>query len=141
MPQKRKTILVVDDDERVLLALEQLLENEGYDTSLAWTGREGLIQLHRQHFDLVLLDCYLAGFDGREVLKAAQDAAEPPIVMVLNTGGEPCAIARRYMEGGALGFVNKRGSEPEILLAIDACFAHPHLAASDPAANFHWQGR
>ena len=47
------------DDETVLIALERLLENAGYDTTTAWGGAQALELLHRRTFDLVLLDDYL----------------------------------------------------------------------------------
>src|SRR5262249_43099602 len=49
-------ILIVDDDERVLIELERLLEGEGYSTATAWSGREALALSEKARFDLLLLD-------------------------------------------------------------------------------------
>jgi CheY-like chemotaxis protein len=55
MPEPIK-ILIVDDDEEVLIALERVLEGEGYRTATAWSGQEALTLAERERFDLLLLD-------------------------------------------------------------------------------------
>lgn len=52
-------ILIVDDDEDVLIALERLLEGEGYTTETAWSGREALAISEKREFDLLLVDEFL----------------------------------------------------------------------------------
>src|SRR5215468_425636 len=49
-------ILIVDDDEEALIALERLLEEEGYSTVTAWSGREALALSDRSNFDRLLVD-------------------------------------------------------------------------------------
>ena len=49
-------ILIVDDDERVLIELERLLESEGYRTTTAWGGREALALSDQSQFDILLVD-------------------------------------------------------------------------------------
>ena len=56
-------ILIVDDDAEVLIALEQMLESEGYNTTTAWSGRDALILADRTHFDLLLVDESLSDLD------------------------------------------------------------------------------
>jgi DNA-binding response OmpR family regulator len=56
---QRQRILLVDDDESVLLTIEWLLEERGYDTTTAFGGRQGLRLLQAHQYDLVLLDNYL----------------------------------------------------------------------------------
>jgi len=48
-------ILIVDDDERVLIELEHLLESEGYRTT-TWCGREALVFTDQMQFDIFLVD-------------------------------------------------------------------------------------
>jgi CheY-like chemotaxis protein len=52
-------ILIVDDDEDVLIALERLLEGEGYNTATAWSGKEALALSQSSKFDLLLVDEHL----------------------------------------------------------------------------------
>jgi CheY-like chemotaxis protein len=56
-------ILIVDDDEQVLIALERLLEGEGYSTATAWSGREALALSEKARFDLLLVDEHVADVD------------------------------------------------------------------------------
>ena len=49
-------ILIVDDDEDALITLERLLEEEGYSTATAWSGKEALALSDRSDFDLLLVD-------------------------------------------------------------------------------------
>lgn len=49
-------ILIVDDDEDVLIALERMLEGEGYRTVTAWSGREALTLAESGRFDVLLVD-------------------------------------------------------------------------------------
>ena len=56
-------ILIVDDDEQVLIALERLLEGEGYSTATAWGGREALALSEKARFDLMLVDEHVGYVD------------------------------------------------------------------------------
>jgi CheY-like chemotaxis protein len=56
-------ILIVDDDEDVLIALERLLEGEGYSTATAWSGQEALALSEKLQFDLLLVDEHLSDVD------------------------------------------------------------------------------
>jgi len=58
MPEPIK-ILIVDDDEDVLIALERTLEGEGYRTATAWSGREALQLAETGRFDVLLVDEHL----------------------------------------------------------------------------------
>ncbi|HST10840.1 MAG TPA: response regulator [Terriglobales bacterium] len=49
-------ILIVDDDERVLIELERLLESEGYRTTTAWSVRGATILSDQAQFDILLVD-------------------------------------------------------------------------------------
>ncbi|PYX38290.1 MAG: hypothetical protein DMG81_12145 [Acidobacteria bacterium] len=62
-------ILIVDDDERVLIELERLLEGEGYSTVTAWGWREALELCERTRFDLVLVDEHLGDLESPALLE------------------------------------------------------------------------
>ena len=59
MNDARPRILIIDDDENVLIALERLLEGAGYCTATAWSGKEALDTLQKSEFDLLLVDEHL----------------------------------------------------------------------------------
>lgn len=76
MDGQRKTILIVDDDEQVLIELERLLEDQGYSTTTAWSGREALEFLRCKPFDFVLLDGDLPDLSREELIRQAQTCSK-----------------------------------------------------------------
>lgn len=63
-----KNILIIDDDLHIGNALEELLTNNGYGVSRAYSGTEAIFVLSKSKPDLVLLDLMLPGLSGEEVL-------------------------------------------------------------------------
>ncbi len=98
---ERKRILVVDDDERLLMALEALLENEGYDTATAWSGQEALRLLRSGTFDLILLDDYLPDVTSEEILRQLQGMLVRTPVLLMQTASLTDDSAVRYARLGA----------------------------------------
>jgi two-component system cell cycle response regulator DivK len=62
-------ILVVEDNERNLKLLRDVLEYAGYDVRLARTGEDGVTLAVKEPPDLVLMDLQLPGIDGMEALR------------------------------------------------------------------------
>ncbi len=92
MSAMAQKVLIVDDDAEVLIALERLLEDEGYCTATAWSGQEAISLLQAQPFDLVLLDGALSDVDSSEVLQKAKD--RPNLSCILLGGNEKSADTR-----------------------------------------------
>ncbi len=108
---ERKRVLVVDDDEHVLIMLEALLENEGYDTATAWGGQEALRLLQLATFDLILLDDYLPDVTSEEILRQLQGMLVRTPVLLMQTASLTDDSAVRYARLGACYFVSKRKPE------------------------------
>jgi DNA-binding NtrC family response regulator len=70
MKTSRKKILIADCHEEVLIILEKMLEDAGFDTTTAWTAREILALVDSQVFDLVLVNEYLPDAECEDLLKA-----------------------------------------------------------------------
>lgn len=66
----RKKIVVADCSEEVLISLEKILEDAGFDTTTAWTARDVLKLVDSQGFDLVLVNEYLPDAQCEELLTA-----------------------------------------------------------------------
>jgi len=83
MKTARKKILIADCHEEVLIALEKMLEDAGFDTTTAWNGCDALDLLQLQAFDLVLVNKYLPDTECEDILKRLQQtgASVPCIVM------------------------------------------------------------
>ena len=82
---KRKRILLADCHEDVLIALEKLLEDAGFDTTTAWTAKEALMLIDSCAFDLVLVNEYLPDARCEEVLKALQEGGKRTFCIVMHS--------------------------------------------------------
>jgi PAS domain S-box-containing protein len=110
-------ILVVDDDRDTRETLARRLEREGYHAVSEPDGAAALARLDHDAFDLVLLDLFMPGMDGFQVLsemKRRLELQEIPVI-VLSASGDP-ANAVRSIEMGAEDFLAKP-YDPVILRA------------------------
>jgi len=84
-------VLVVDDEPNIVLSLEFLMQQAGFEVMTAADGERALEQVAQQPPDLVLLDISLPGLSGFEVLeqlRAQPEYARLPIIMLTAHGRE-----------------------------------------------------
>ncbi|MHB0878494.1 MAG: response regulator [Anaerolineae bacterium] len=77
-----KTILVVDDDRKIVDLVSLYLRREGYTTLTAGDGHEALEMARRQMPDLIVLDLLLPGLDGIDVCRLLRVDSRVPIIML-----------------------------------------------------------
>ena len=75
-----KQILVVDDDDGTADAIAELLRDSGYDAITATTGEQALAKLRRSRPDLLILDMFMPGLDGWQVLESI--ASDPQLARI-----------------------------------------------------------
>jgi len=99
-------ILVIDDEPILRNSLDRALKAAGYDVITAETGEEGLVLYQKERPDLILLDHWLPGIHGDEVLRwiRERDADIPVIIM---TAQGSIALAVDSMKMGAFDFLVK----------------------------------
>jgi DNA-binding response OmpR family regulator len=106
--KRRHSVLVVEDEDNIALALDFLMTREGYDHSRVADGAEALPRIRATHPDLVLLDVMLPGASGYEICQGVRldpDLADVKILMMTARGS---AIERRKgLALGADGFITK----------------------------------
>jgi len=107
----RKRVLIVDNSEDVLNAVDKLLRNEGFDTRTTWSGHEALALMQSQPFDVLLVDDYLADLHVAEFLKRVKLQVKQPAVVVMQNGQPVPTDMRRYGSLGASAVVDKRDPE------------------------------
>ena len=77
-----ETILIVDDDHKLVDLVRQYLEREGYRVLEAYDGRQALELARRQHPDLMILDLMLPTLDGLDVCRMLRAESSLPIIML-----------------------------------------------------------
>jgi len=83
MKTRRKKVLVADCHEEVLIALEKLLEDAGFDTTTVWTAKDALELVDTKVFDLVLVSHYLPDAECEEFLKELHKRGETVTCIVM----------------------------------------------------------
>ena len=126
---KHPRILVVDDEPEIRRSLAGVLEDEGYRAETAESGEACLVALPGAGFELVLLDIWLPGIDGMEVLERIQALpfAERPVVVVISGHGS-IEAAVRATKLGAFDFLEKPLSIDKVSLVVKNALAHRALA-------------
>lgn len=100
------SVLVIDDEVDLLLALSVLLESEGYDVIQASTGEEGLAAVEHSDPDVVILDVGLPDISGVEVLRGLRGNKTRAKIIILSAhaSGHTQEVTERE---GADGYVTK----------------------------------
>jgi two-component system nitrogen regulation response regulator NtrX len=110
-------VLVVDDEAGVRGSLAGILGDEGYQVEAVGSGEAALRALEARRFDLVLLDVWLPGQDGLEVLSRIRECyAELPVVVISGHGTIETAV--KAVRLGAQDFVEKPLSLEKTLVAV-----------------------
>src|SRR5690242_14210904 len=126
-PTGRARILIVDDDERNLLAIRTVLEDIA-DVVLARSGEDALRQLLKGEFAVILLDVYMPGMDGYEtaqIIRAREQTRRIPIIFLSAVNKETEHLIRGYSMG-AVDYVFKP-VEPIVLRSKAAVFVDLYL--------------
>ncbi len=113
----KERILVADDEAGIRSSLKGILEDEGYSINTTETGEEALELLTKQDFDLVLLDIWLPGMSGIEVLKKIKMTDENSQVVMISGHGtiETAVVATKL---GAYDFLEKPLSLEKVVLTV-----------------------
>lgn len=113
-----KQILVVDDEERIRQSLNGILEDEGYEVLEAKDGPQALKQIEADPPELVLLDIWMPGMDGMEVLERMKgQIPNLPVIMISGHGNIELAV--KAVKLGAYDFIEKPLSLEKVLLTVN----------------------
>jgi DNA-binding response OmpR family regulator len=115
-----KSLLIIDDEEKIARLLELELTYEGYDVELARTGREGLDKILSKDWDLVLLDIMLPELNGLEVLRRIRNTdLHTPIILITARDATPDKVSG--LDLGANDYITKPFEIEEVLARIRSC--------------------
>lgn len=128
MIDRKKLILVVEDEEDILALLHFNLIKAGFDAVCASHGEEALTVVAAQNPDLILLDLMLPGIGGMEIcrrLRSEEATSEIPIIMLTACGEEEDIV--RGLELGADDYVTKPFSIKILLARIQTVLRRKSL--------------
>lgn len=105
-PRGAKSILIIEDERPLAHALELKMRHEGYQTTIAETGTEGLKEATSGKHDLILLDLILPEVDGFMILKEMKEKKIKATIVVLSNLGQE-EDQRKAEEFGAVSYLVK----------------------------------
>jgi len=117
-PNRKKTILLADDDVNLRRVLEFQLTEAGYNVSTAQDGAEALEIFTNSDFDCVVTDLRMPKLSGLELLGKIKAANTDIPVIVITAFGE-VETAVTAMKAGAFDYINKPFNRDEILLTLE----------------------
>ncbi len=126
------TVLVVDDDRDICVALEMLLRYEGFEVWTAPNGKQALARLEKEQgagrrADLVLTDVKMPDMDGLALLEKLRERPDPPAVVMISGHGD-VATAVDAVRRGALDFLEKPLDQNRVLVALQNALRQTKLA-------------
>jgi len=115
-------ILLVDDEGLMLALYKAHIERAGYQLATAKSGEEGLEAAVREMPDLIVMDVIMTGMSGLAALRALKTndiTKSIPVIIMTAAVSQQHAAARRESElGGAVRFLTKPISPPQLLAEI-----------------------
>ena len=119
-------VLVIDDEDVVLDAVEHICTAEGMQVRKARDGASALRDLEHQRFRLVLCDIMMPEMDGFRVLEQVQRRF-PETPVIISTGFSTVENAVRSLYAGAIDFIPKPFTADELLSAVTRGFRYREL--------------
>lgn len=122
---RRRRILVVDDEPRMIRFIRLNLEHDGYEVYEATDGQQALNQLRDQLPNLVLLDVMMPGLDGFDTLQMIREISTVPVIMLTAKGEVEDRV--RGLELGADDYITKPFSPAELVSRVGAVLRRTEL--------------
>jgi len=126
-----ETILVIDDEPKIVKLARDYLEKGGFRVVTAENGVTALAQARHQHPDLVVLDLNLPGVDGLDVCRALRRESDVPIIMLTARVDETDRLIG--LELGADDYIPKPFSPRELVARVRAVLRRTRGGIQPPA--------
>jgi FixJ family two-component response regulator len=123
----KRLITVVDDDESVREALENLISSVGFEVKLFASAEDFLDSDMRLQTDCAVLDVRLPGITGLELQRRlAADGQSIPVIIITAQGDDK--TRDEAVAGGAVAFLKKPFKEEVLLAALESALKRKELA-------------
>jgi len=123
MDTKNKKIMIADDDPGIVDAVEMLLEFEGYEVTSTVDGTT-VLEMKQELPDLLLLDIWMSGEDGRDICKKLKEnklTKDIPVILISASRD----VRESAIAAGADDFLAKPFEMNELLQKVEQ-FTHKH---------------
>ena len=117
MMVRSANILVIDNELTVCRSCQKLLDEAGYDVSIALGGCEGLERARKGDFDLAIVDLRMPDTDGMKVVESIR-RDRPGMAVIIMTGYGTIASAVTAMKLGAADYVSKPFTPDEMCAVV-----------------------
>lgn len=134
MPSRKASVLVVDDDVRILRMMRRILDLEGHRVLTVSNGEAALGVFDEETPDLVLLDVIMPGIDGYTTCQDIREFSQIPIIMVTVKGKDEDKI--QGLDAGADDYVIKPFSAKELVARVRAVLRRTKLRDGRPEPSF-----
>jgi len=114
--ESKTRILIVEDDKNIRKTMKNILQQRGYETDTAKTGREAEKKANARFYNLALLDIKLPDMEGTQLLAKLHENT-PKMVKIMVTGYPSLENAMEALNQGADAYVTKP-VKPAKLLAL-----------------------
>ena len=121
-----KRVLVVDDEPMIVSLLSTVLREKGWDVTEARSGAEGIDQLDRARFDVILTDLVMPGDSGIDLLRSAKEI-HPDVEVILMTGYATADTAIEAMRNGAFHYIMKPLKIEEVVNLAEKAYSQRQL--------------
>ena len=121
-----KRVLVVDDEPMIVSLLSTILREKGWDVTEARSGTDGIDQLDRARFDVILTDLVMPGDSGMDLLRAAKEI-HPDVEVILMTGYATADTAIEAMRNGAFHYILKPLKPEEVVNLVEKAYSQRQL--------------
>jgi len=101
-----KYVLIVDDDRDLVSMFQMRLDSEGFQTAVAYDGKEALASIEKKLPDLIVMDALMPGLDGLATLKQINQMSNKKIPVIIVTG-KALMIEQAFRLEGAEAFMMK----------------------------------
>jgi len=124
---RNKSVLIVDDDARMLRALDKVLTGEGCTvTSATWAGDAiDILTERKKQIDLVITDLRMPFVTGITTVYAIHNLLPDLPVIVLTAFGSP-EVKAECLRQGAIAFLEKPLDTPHLLEVVEGIFSAPN---------------
>lgn len=112
------TILVVDDEPKIVEVVKSYLENAGYEVFTAYNGKQALAILEKNGISLIVLDLMLPDGSGEELCKTIRKTSRVPIIMLTAKSTEEDLL--KGLDIGADDYVIKPFSPRQLVARVNA---------------------